>query len=269
MSFFRLAAGVTLPSTFLADHGLRMVFQTKSGELTERPLRRRLLPVFLAVSVGLHAAIVVVVQPPTPNYRLAQVRVLEVVLVQSGPPRSAAIEPEPPRPVPGEREPAPLPHPSKRMPEREPIRAAAVVETPRQAEVVQPVLALPDPIAEPAFTAPSPAAKRAAPEAKTEVASVAPTLPSFSASYLRNPAPRYPVAARRAGEQGTVTLRVLVAQDGLPMRVDIESSSGSQRLDAAALEAVRNWRFVPARQGEKATESWVLVPIVFRLEGAS
>jgi protein TonB len=127
------------------------------------------------------------------------------------------------------------------------------------------VLALPEsnPVAEPVFSVP-----RAA-ETRTEVASVAPTLPGFSAAYLRNPAPRYPVAARRAGEQGTVTLRVLVMRDGQPARVDVEKSSGSAHLDAAALEAVKVWRFVPARQGTDAIESWVLVPIVFRLESPS
>jgi protein TonB len=66
-----------------------------------------------------------------------------------------------------------------------------------------------------------------------------------------------------------VTLRVLVTREGRAARVDIEKSSGSNRLDAAALEAVKAWRFVPARQGQDAIESSVLVPIVFRLEGAS
>ncbi|HXF67131.1 MAG TPA: energy transducer TonB, partial [Burkholderiales bacterium] len=98
--------------------------------------------------------------------------------------------------------------------------------------------------------------------------SVAPvTPPRLDASYLRNPPPRYPLAARRAGEQGTVLLRVLVARDGQPARVELERSSGSRHLDAAALEAVKAWRFIPARRGTEPLESWVLVPIVFRLEG--
>jgi len=93
------------------------------------------------------------------------------------------------------------------------------------------------------------------------------TPPSFNAAYLRNPSPRYPANARRAGTQGTVTLRVQVTREGLVARVDVEKSSGSPHLDAAALEAVKAWRFVPARQGAEPLESWVLVPIVFRLEG--
>jgi len=83
------------------------------------------------------------------------------------------------------------------------------------------------------------------------------------------PAPRYPLASRRSGEQGTVTLRVLVTREGLPARVDVEKSSGSPHLDAAALQAVKAWRFTPARQSQNAIESWMLVPVVFRLEGTS
>jgi protein TonB len=235
-----------------------MFLQTESDGLTARPLRRRLLPAFLAVSVAVHAAVVAVVPPSTPDYEPTQARVLEVVLVQT----------EPPQPLPVEPETVPVQPQRKRAPDR----AAAVTEQPRRADAVQPVLVLPEPnsVAEPVVGVPRAAEKRApVPETRTEVASVAPTTPGFSAAYLRNPAPRYPVAARRAGEQGTVTLRVLVTRDGQPARVDVEKSSGSAHLDTAALEAVRVWRFVPARQGTDAIESWVLVPIVFRLEGPS
>ena len=100
-------------------------------------------------------------------------------------------------------------------------------------------------------------------------ASVALQPAPVGAGYLRNPAPRYPEAARRSGEQGMVTLRVRVARDGAASGVTVEKSSGSPHLDAAALEAVRAWRFSPARRGTETIESWMLVPIVFRLEGAS
>ena len=71
------------------------------------------------------------------------------------------------------------------------------------------------------------------------------------------------------GQEGTVVLRVLVTADGAAAHVALERSSGSPHLDGAALERVRNWRFRPARQGSAQVESWVLVPIVFRLESAS
>ena len=66
-----------------------------------------------------------------------------------------------------------------------------------------------------------------------------------------------------------MTLRVLVTRDGFPARVSVERTSGSGQLDSAALETVKTWRFVPARQGSEAIEAWVLVPVVFRLEGTS
>ena len=90
--------------------------------------------------------------------------------------------------------------------------------------------------------------------------------PRFDADYLRNPAPNYPPLSRRAGEQGTVVLRVLVSPLGLAENVDIKSSSGSTRLDEAALKTVRQWKFVPARKGEIPIQSTVLVPIIFKLE---
>ena len=91
--------------------------------------------------------------------------------------------------------------------------------------------------------------------------------PNFNADYLRNPPPTYPPIARRLGEQGRVVLRVLVTADGQPEQVEVRTSSGSPRLDATALETVRRWKFVPARQGDRPVATWVLVPISFRLEG--
>ena len=91
--------------------------------------------------------------------------------------------------------------------------------------------------------------------------------PNFNADYLHNPPPAYPPAARRLGEQGRVVLRVLVSADGQPEQVEVRSSSGSSRLDTAALDTVRRWKFVPAKQGDRPVAAWVLVPISFRLEG--
>jgi len=213
---------------------------------------RRTLLAFLVASVAVHATVLVVLPGISFDREPAQVRVLEVVLVQS----------EPLRPLPVE--------PARGSPQLQRSRAPTRLEPPRRADVPPPVLVLPDPrpVADTAPAAPRPAETRAAPaETRAEAASVAPTPPSFSAAYLRNPAPRYPLAARRAGEQGTVTLRVLVTREGLPARVDLETSSGSTHLDNAALETVKTWRFTPARQGAEPVESWVLVPIVFRLEG--
>lgn len=90
------------------------------------------------------------------------------------------------------------------------------------------------------------------------------------ADYGASPLPVYPIAARRRGEQGTVTLRVLVGADGAVIRAEIEQSSGFLDLDRAALKAVRRrWRFVAARRDGRAIRSWVLVPIRFSLTEAA
>ncbi len=91
--------------------------------------------------------------------------------------------------------------------------------------------------------------------------------PSFNAAYLNNPAPNYPPLSRRLGEEGRVLLRVQVMQDGTPGSVELQTGSGSSRLDQAALEAVKKWRFTPAKRGEQTVTASVVVPISFSIEG--
>jgi len=69
------------------------------------------------------------------------------------------------------------------------------------------------------------------------------------------------------GEHGKVMLRVYVSAQGRAERVEVRTSSGSQRLDQAARAAVEQWKFVPARQGDDPVAAWVIVPITFVLEG--
>lgn len=90
--------------------------------------------------------------------------------------------------------------------------------------------------------------------------------PSFGAAYLNNPPPAYPMMSRRLKEQGVTLLRVEVSREGRPQQVIVERSSGSSRLDNAASVAVRDWRFVPAREGDTAVAGWVTVPINWKLE---
>jgi periplasmic protein TonB len=77
--------------------------------------------------------------------------------------------------------------------------------------------------------------------------------------------PSYPSSARRMGIQGMTTLRVYVAADGLVAEVLIHESAGHPDLDNAAAEAVKRWRFEPARRGAEAVGVWVLLPVEFRL----
>jgi periplasmic protein TonB len=98
----------------------------------------------------------------------------------------------------------------------------------------------------------------------TPMGPIAPPRPV--AGLATNQRPAYPEGARRRGEQGRVVVRVAVSAEGSPLDVSVASSSGHASLDAAALAAVRRWRFVPAIQGGKPVAAAAEVPVQFRLE---
>lgn len=223
---------------------------------------RRALRVFLLASLLAHAAVIIGLPDFVPGFATPRVSVLEVTILGPEPLTVAAAQPEPRVAVstPEQQSRAEQKKPAQDVPKPASGGAAPGVTLPQQeTEVVGSFAVAPSRTPVPPTAVPDPA---------TEAAGVQSTPPSFVAAYLSNPPPRYPQAARRAGEQGTVTLRVMVKRDGLPARVEIEKSSGSKQLDAAAQDAVWGWRFVPARHGNDPIESWVLVPVVFRLEGA-
>ena len=84
--------------------------------------------------------------------------------------------------------------------------------------------------------------------------------------YLVPPNPVYPNRARRSGEQGTVTVRVLVDTAGRPTQAALQRSSGYPSLDDAALSAVRAAQFRPYAEHGIAQAVWVLIPINFKLQ---
>ena len=88
------------------------------------------------------------------------------------------------------------------------------------------------------------------------------------ARYRDTPRPDYPESARREGREGRVLLRVLVDSQGRSKQVEINSSSGSDVLDRAAAETIRRWLFYPAQHGDRPVESWLRIPIEFRLADA-
>lgn len=118
---------------------------------------------------------------------------------------------------------------------------------------------------EPLEQPPAPPVAQSPTNAPPETAA-APQPPRFDAAYLDNPSPIYPRISRRMGEQGKTLLIVQVSADGKPLKVSLHQSSGSSRLDQAAIEAVQRWRFVPARQGSSPIAASVIVPIIFSLQ---
>jgi protein TonB len=236
----------------LTDHGHERLDDVTSPSSRRRT--RRLIAIFVVASTAVHAT-VIGLAPGFTHMSEPPPAILEVTLRDPEPLAMVAPEPElrpKPNPVPKRTKTTIVPRPPApvlALPERRSEERSFAVPAPKSTEPVPPVPQVPEP--------------------GSPVASVTITPPAFNAAYLRNPAPRYPLASRREGEQGTVTLRVLVDRNGLPARVDIQTTSGWPRLDGAALEAVKEWRFRPAQRGTDPVEGSVLVPIVFRLKSVS
>jgi protein TonB len=241
----------------------------------------RLLSLFVAGSVVLHLVLAALL----PHLRGADVPPppLEVTLEKRELPDLTPAVPLPPEPVaprvpPPREKPKVLaqkkiarPQPEKPAPSPQPPPVLALPQAPETPQFSVPAPQSDEKPAVPredkaAQATPAPSAQRPAPAAETPVKT---TPPISDAAYLQNPQPRYPMSARRRGEQGTVLLKVLVSREGSAASVSVAASSGSTSLDEAALEAVRRWRFVPAKRGAQPIEAWHLVPIVFKLEGTS
>lgn len=154
---------------------------------------------------------------------------------QPSPPKVATEPPPKPKPPVKPRKSPPPPPP--RAPEPPPAVAAPSL-----------------PVAAPIEAAPPPAPAPVIP-------------PSVGAAYLNNPKPAYPALSKRLREEGKVLLHVLIDAQGAAAQVELQESSGFSRLDQAAMEAVRSWRFVPAQQAGKAVSAWVTIPISFSLKG--
>jgi protein TonB len=86
-------------------------------------------------------------------------------------------------------------------------------------------------------------------------------------AYLSNPAPAYPLAAKRRGIEGRVLVQAELDEHGLPSTVRLARSSGSEMLDNSALEAVKGWRFSPAKLGGHPVRTRIVIPITFQMTG--
>ncbi|MBT9568664.1 MAG: energy transducer TonB [Thiobacillus sp.] len=229
----------------------------------------RLSPGVLAAVVLLHCGVLGILlfsKPPsshTPPETLF-VRLIEpsAARPEAVPPPEASVRPVPP-PARASAAPVPASPPAQKAetpgPETPSARPdiARLEPQPRSAPVAAPPPAAPASVPAPvASEAPRPAP--AAPPLPV-------TQPRFNAEYRDNPKPPYPGLSRRMGEEGEVRLRVYVDANGIAQQVELYRSSGFSRLDQSALDTVRQWRFVPARQGDEPVAASVIVPILFSL----
>lgn len=191
---------------------------------------------------------------------------IEVELIQSStagaapqPAAEPAVQPvpaAPPAPSPPSRAAQPArPSPVAPPPSAAPPEAASAASP--QSAASQPATSQP---AAPQPVAPQPATPRPAAPALAAVnlgnggqdladlnARSDDIIPPRPDSRHRNLPPAYPADAMRRRQVGTVHLMIHVTADGIPILVEVAGSSGHPSLDQAAVQAVEQWRFTPAR----------------------
>ena len=199
----------------------------------------------LGVVVGLHVAVLLaIIAAKTIVPQIAEIPLI-VDMIQP-----AVEAPKPPA-----AKPLPMAKPQPVRQVSKPV-APQTVQTPQLETTASTVAAPSAPTVATSESKPSPAQPASEPVSQAR----------FDADYLKNPAPPYPPLSRRMGEEGKVILRVTVNPQGTADNVEIKTSSGSSRLDDSAQKTVRTWKFIPAKRGDTAIQSVVLVPIIFKLE---
>ena len=199
----------------------------------------------IGVIAGLHVALLVgLVTMDVVSLKLPTAEPMLVDLIPSAPP------PAPPEPV--------------AQPQLEVIPPVIVppsldILPPRESPVQAVVAETPPPVSQPAVVStPAPAAPAARPSAVT-VADLSTTMVSAAP-------PRYPVESRRLKEEGTVVLLLTVGTDGRVADIRVSRSSGFDRLDNAALSAVKKWRWSPTLRGGQpvSVQGFVEIPFVLK-----
>ena len=177
-------------------------------------------------------------EPPSPP---------EEVLINK---TESPVEIEAPKPSPAPK-PEPIPEPEVAAPEPDIIPESELIQEAELAPVPEEVPEITEEIVtvDPITDAPAPIAE-----------------PRADAAHFNNPLPTYPRQSLRRKEEGTVLVEVLVLADGSVGEVRLKLSSGYSRLDKSALAAVKNWRYVPAIQGDNAIDYWYEQPVVFALK---
>jgi TonB family protein len=84
-------------------------------------------------------------------------------------------------------------------------------------------------------------------------------------TLLERVVPKYPMRSARLREEGVAGIHIRVEESGRVAEVKVTSSSGSRRLDDAALDAARKWKFARMPKGSAPTGAWVATELRFVL----
>ena len=159
----------------------------------------------------------------------------------------------------------PPPPPPPRAPD---VRPEVVLRTPSPVVAPEPLVTMPtQPVS--VTTSPAPAPEESVPGPPSPAAhgpsQAIANGGDLSSQMISAPPPRYPTESRRHRESGTVVLSVLLSADGTVADIGIARSSGFDRLDRAALNAVRRWRWSPTMRNGAAVMVRGTVEIPFVL----
>lgn len=88
----------------------------------------------------------------------------------------------------------------------------------------------------------------------------------YDLKALNNKQPKYPALAKRKKQQGQVLLKAFIDKSGKAKKIEVAKSSSSKLLDFAALDAVKTWKFIPAKKLGQAISSSVIIPVTFKLQ---
>jgi periplasmic protein TonB len=201
----------------------------------------------------------VVEEPPPPEP--------DVVLIEeTPPPEPVKVHEEPPKPKPEPPKPQPKPKVAQKP---KPVTPAPDIQ-PQQ--VAATPLGMPD-APKDAGESVAPPSPDAAKGVSTPGAAAGPSAPAeggplviLDPAYRDPPSPpAYPPRSVMLGQQGQVVVRAAIDPRGNPEEVVVWTSSGFPLLDKAAIDAVKRWRFMPARRGSSTVAAWVQVPVNFKL----
>jgi TonB family protein len=76
----------------------------------------------------------------------------------------------------------------------------------------------------------------------------------------------YPFFARVLGDEGTTELAFVVQADGTLRDIKVATSSGSERLDDAAVECVSKWHYRPALKDGDLVDAPLTVKVAWNLD---
>ncbi|MFT4089574.1 MAG: energy transducer TonB [Asticcacaulis sp.] len=211
----------------------------------------------IGISLAIHGALAVYLVTTRYIIPAPEVQETEAILVSMGP----MVTPQPDE---------------KPQPPRPPVESKPIIQPrPTPTPLIQQVPPLPLPPIKPDEGPPAPPVQGPVAVSLSARAPAAVAGPQndfvgvdVDMALTNNPPPAYPPQAKARHEQGTVILRLQVRGDGSVGDIQVRTSSGSMRLDQAATDAVRRWKFKPATQGGRPVDSWAVVPITFGFKKA-